>query len=193
MKSFSETERYLYNLNPDSLVIDGGGYHGNWFAQMFNLYACNIQVFEPAIGFYCECTKRAYEIELESEVKKIHCFNKGLWATNCELKFRIRGDSTGIFADSGEPETVNVVDIAGVIENAVHVDVLKLNIEGAEYDVIERMCKTGMVKQVDNVQVQFHNNFPGAMGRYKKICAMIEETHESEWDSGFVWQNFRKR
>jgi len=37
--------RYAYDLNPDSTVLDLGGYEGQWASNLFSRYLCNIYVF----------------------------------------------------------------------------------------------------------------------------------------------------
>ena len=51
------THRLNYELNNTSLVIDLGGYYGEWSEKIFNKYGCNIIIIEPVIEFYNEIVK----------------------------------------------------------------------------------------------------------------------------------------
>ena len=44
--------------------------------------------------------------------------------------------------------------------NHQHIDVLKLDIEGAEYEVIADLCSSGRIRQVDQLLVEFHHWMP---------------------------------
>jgi FkbM family methyltransferase len=49
--------RLLYDLpvTTGSLVIDAGGYKGEWSAGMISRYGCRSQIFEPVPAFYEHC------------------------------------------------------------------------------------------------------------------------------------------
>jgi len=47
-----QTLRLNYLLDEDSLVFDVGGYIGNFAADIFCKYNCNIYIFEPVTEFY---------------------------------------------------------------------------------------------------------------------------------------------
>ncbi len=42
-----KTLRLNYDLNQNSVVIDLGGYEGQWSSDLFSKYCCNIYIFEP--------------------------------------------------------------------------------------------------------------------------------------------------
>ena len=46
-----KTLRLNYELNEKSVVIDLGGYEGQWAADIFCKYVCSIHVFEPVKKF----------------------------------------------------------------------------------------------------------------------------------------------
>ena len=52
-------------------------------------------------------------------------------------------------------------------------DLLKMDIEGAEYPVLEQLCKNGLIRQVKQLLVEFHHFFPG-LG-IEKTNAAVEE------------------
>lgn len=40
------------------------------------------------------------------------------------------------------------------------IDLFKINIEGAEYDLLECIILNGYILKIKNIQVQFHDFFP---------------------------------
>jgi hypothetical protein len=60
--------------------------------------------------------------------------------------------------------------VTAIFESGVdRVNLLKINVEGAEYDILDKLIETGYIKNVDNIQVQFHNFVPNAEDRRQKI------------------------
>jgi len=192
MKAFSEHLRYEYNLNPDSIVIDGGGYEGNWFKTIWEKYHCNIHVFEPIGDFYMQCSKLATSLEAGPD-RKIKVYNDGLWSSDTWDSFSVRGDTSGAFTESSRNEIVHLTSASDVVSRLGHVDVMKLNIEGSEYEVLEWLFDTALLKRIDNIQVQFHFNFPEAKRKYPFITNLLSQTHRPEWDSEPTWQNWVKK
>ena len=43
--------RFDYELAPDSLVLDLGGYEGQWASDLYARQRCRIDVFEPVARF----------------------------------------------------------------------------------------------------------------------------------------------
>ncbi|MBI2318407.1 MAG: FkbM family methyltransferase, partial [Betaproteobacteria bacterium] len=59
-------------------------------------------------------------------------------------------------ADSFEVGTVTLAQVLGAAGRA-QCDVLKLDIEGAEYEVLERLCASGEVRRIGQLLVEFHH------------------------------------
>lgn len=193
MKNFNEGMRFEYPLTTDSLIVDAGGHEGNWFMPMWERYHCNIMVFEPVMDFYLKCSQRAYgdNHDVFSNTK-IAVFNSALGARECDIPISVQGDSSGIYG-SGETQQLCIVRDVRMFSGINDWAVLKLNIEGMEFDVIERLIETSMVSRVENIQVQFHRCVPNFEKRYAELRSKLLLTHEPEWDSEPVWQNWKKR
>jgi hypothetical protein len=89
----------------------------------------------------------------------------------------------------GKPVQVEILDIKDVMKDRI-VDLIKLNIEGMEYEVLERAIKLGLHKKMRNIQVQFHRTAINYQERYENIHQELLKTHELTYDFPFVWQNF---
>lgn len=190
MKTFNEALRYEYNLNSDSIVIDGGGYQGQWFSEIFKRYGCNIHVYEPVYRNNLECQIKAYDIGGKD---KIQVRRAALGGRYGGCVFKVNGDSSGRFAIDGTPEQIEVCGISDIVNYYKPVDLLKLNIEGMEFEVLESLIESGQIKNIKNIQVQWHMVFPDYKLRYEELTKKLNETHEQEWDSIPVWENWRLR
>lgn len=187
MKPFTEEDRYLYNLTPDSIVLDCGGYEGRWARGISERYGCTVHVLEPVRKFFNQTVKALLNLP------KVHVHNCGIGAVDGVVKFSIKGDMTGKFADNPESEWVNISSVEEVFKrlNLEKVDLLKLNIEGSEYDVLERLLDTGLIDRIHDFQVQWHDVVPGAEMRRASIISRLEPNRHLTFDHGWVWQNWR--
>ena len=189
MKPFEENDRYVYDLTPDSVVLDCGGYEGRWTAGIFEKYGCHVYVLEPITQFFDNIAKRF------SGNPKIHLWNYGISMEGQPEKFSIKGDMTGRYADNPEMQdvlTFSPQQIFGIINK--NIDLMKLNVEGAEFGVIEMMTiySPELIKRVRNLQVQWHSVVPDAQSRYDALQKKLAETHHLTFDHGWVLQNWER-
>lgn len=47
-----KTMRLMYDLGVDSVVMDIGGYEGQWASDIYAMYRCKVHVFEPVQEYY---------------------------------------------------------------------------------------------------------------------------------------------
>ena len=75
--------------------------------------------------------------------------------------------------------------------NIKKIDLITINIEGSEYDLLEHLIETGFVKNIGNIQIQFHNFVPNATERMHSIQNNLAKTHKLTYQSEFVWENWQ--
>jgi hypothetical protein len=68
-----------------------------------------------------------------------------------------------------------------------------VNIEGGEYELLERMLERGLTERVCDLQIQFHNFSPDAAERMAAIQRGLAATHRPTYQYRFVWENWRRR
>lgn len=189
MKPFEESDRYLYDLTPDSVVLDCGGYEGRWADGINEKYHCHIHIFEP-IAKFCFDIQRRFARE-----PKINVYNIGVGGSSGIVPFKIKGDMTGAYADNPETEWVNIQDVNEVFERLklTEMALMKLNVEGSEFPIIEKMLEKGLLSCVLNLQVQWHAVVPDYQARYDALQMRLAESHELTFEHGWIWQNWRLR
>ena len=72
-----------------------------------------------------------------------------------------------------------------------HIDLMKVNIEGGEYDLLEHLVETAVISKIANLQVQFHDFVPNAEARMAAIQACLRQTHVLTYQFPFIWENWR--
>jgi Methyltransferase FkbM domain len=90
---------------------------------------------------------------------------------------------------------VEIRDVAPVFAelDAERIDLLKMNIEGAEFDVLERLAETGWIDRIDELLIQFHDWAPAAPRRRRMIRRVLARTHTEVWNYPWVWERWVRR
>jgi len=179
------------NLTPDSVILDVGGYLGQFSASMLCKYSSNIYLFEPVAKFFNACCFRF------NGNNKVKCIKYGLSNRCCPETIYIANDASSIFPIEGScTETIQLITpkkfIADYSINIV--DLLKINIEGAEYDLLDYIISHhDIINKIKNIQVQFHIFVQNAEERRERIITRLEKTHKLTWRYDWVWENWELR
>ena len=181
--------RLDYELTADSTVLDVGGYVGDFADAIWQKFGCRVLIFEPMPEFFQQCEQRFAGND------KISVFNYGLGDNDEELQLSNSADGSSFCQSDGESVPAQIRDVAAVWRelNLQSVDLMKLNIEGGEYPLLDRMLETGLADQVENLQIQFHNFVHAAESQRNSLRNRLAQTHEEQWCYDFVWENWKSR
>jgi FkbM family methyltransferase len=181
--------RYDYNFNENSIVIDLGCYIGSFTENIYNKFNCYVYSFEPI--------KRYYDICLDKfqHINNIKVYNAGLSNENKKVDFTIAGDASSMYSNVDKPEVgVSLIKIDDFLkqQNILKVDLLKMNIEGGEYDLLEYIINNDISHLFENIQVQFHDNiFDGWEEKYNFIINNLSKTHYLTFKYEFAHENWK--
>jgi FkbM family methyltransferase len=181
------TLRLDYDLDNTSLVFDVGGFDGRWSAEIHARYGSKIHIFEP-VNTLAEEISRKF-----SRNPKLIVHHFGLGKEDVEQRISLALNESSTFKVAEQSEIVSIRDIAKFIKESGidKIDLLKVNIEGGEYDLLERLLDASMISMVVNIQVQFHDFVPNADQRMLQIQQRLSLTHEPTYQFPFVWENWR--
>jgi FkbM family methyltransferase len=176
-------------LHKNSIVFDVGGYKGHFAHEIYGRYGCTIFVFEP-IAEYATYLRKRFRGK-----KKIKIFNFGLGDRDKRIRLYLRDDRTSQYKKYGQYEDAKIMRIGRFLQQyrIKEIDLIGINIEGGEYDLLEYLIKSGIVKRINNIQVQFHPVVENAEKRMNKIQKALYKTHEPTYQYPFVWENWRRR
>jgi hypothetical protein len=73
-----------------------------------------------------------------------------------------------------------------------HIDLIKINIEGSEYELLEHIIENNLHVKIKNLQIQFHKIFNDSEEKREKIRKSLSLTHKLTYDYTFVWENWEK-
>jgi FkbM family methyltransferase len=171
-----ERIRYEYDLQSTSVVIDLGAYQGEWANEIHAKYGCHIIAVEPT--------------EYIRDYKNGQIINKAAGTHNGKMSFGGRCYYSSIF-EAGDHE-YECFDVNELIESCTEIDLLKVNIEGAEYDVLQHIIGAGLHTRIKNIQVQFHQIEGVPYGLwYEQLSKDLNKTHSLTWHYPFCWENWQ--
>jgi FkbM family methyltransferase len=154
--------------------IDCGAFDGCSISQARKLWKdCTIYSFEP----------------LPENIEKIkYCgvnlIKKAVWIEDGTADFHIglpqsgtliKGKTTGKLNDCIEVETINFSKWLKDNVNKDDYNIVKMNIEGAEYEVINHLYKNNMLSWISKWFVQWHvGKIPIELEEHKRISKLIK-------------------
>jgi len=186
-----KTLRLDYKLDSSSTVFDVGGYVGDFAEDIYDKFGCRIFVFEPVPSFFNQCVER-----FEGN-QSIRCLNYGLssksgWheiiQSNNESSF-IKADLDGIKQKAEVRSIAEVISELGVEK----IDLIKINIEGGEFDLLPAIINSELIEKIKYLQVQFHNFDSNAAEARSQIRKALEKTHREMWNYEFLWESWELR
>lgn len=177
-----------FNLNAESLVVDFGGFRGDWAAAMIDNYGVQCLIVEP-IPSFAEAIARRFEGD--SRVR-IMCCGFGKEAGKREIY--LADDATGINAH-GIPISVEfcTVTVLGHFIATTGVSVASVNIEGGEYELLESLLDSGLISVFKTLLIQFHHIDKISEMHYEKLQQQLLLGHNLTWDYPYVWQRWDRK
>jgi FkbM family methyltransferase len=179
------------DIDSGSIVLDAGAYTGDWAQEIMDRYHPIIHAFEPDPRNFKHLARKA----LENPRIIAHSF--GLGEKNEQVRMTLEYLGSSMFSDTNsKPDApwaeVEIRDIVDTWKSLSldRVDFMKINIEGAEFPLLERMIEANLLPRVDCFMIQFHEWHPDAYARRRKIRKALRKTHKLEWDYHFVWEKW---
>jgi len=109
-------------------------------------------------------------------------------------KFSYAANATSEFiaAEGAKVIEAQVLDVSSFFDQLDDESVacLKLNIEGGEYEVLERLIATNKIALCKCLLIQFHAQPEGWERRHKDIEMSLQLTHVREWCYPMVWEKW---
>lgn len=179
---FPEHKRYEYDLDKSSIVIDIGFYQGTFSKIIYEKYGCQIYAFEPIKTFYDQAVNSP----------NIKLYNYGIGAYNRYEKISIQKDASSIFLVSELSEIILIRSIEEVLTELKldQIDLIKINIEGCEFELLEKIISLNLQNKIKNIQVQFHKFVNNSETRRDQITNELQKTHKLTYNFPFIWENW---
>tara|TARA_R100000664_G_C2757684_1_gene146075 strand:- start:606 stop:1199 length:594 start_codon:yes stop_codon:yes gene_type:complete len=176
-----------YELSKDSVVLDIGGYRGDFAHDIHSKYGCQVHIFEPISSFY------DFIVDRFKEVEDVHVHNFGIADEDSSVKISLNGDESSVFKEGKIMEDISLRGVSDVLKELSldRIDLAKVNIEGGEYPLLSHLIETKLIERISNIQIQFHTFAdPDGMRRFA-LRNKLKETHNEKFNYEFVWEGWQ--
>lgn len=180
--------RFLYPLDQKSVVVDLGGFDGQWASDIFARYCCQVHVFEIVPEYAARINARF------ANNRMITAYDFGLGACDESVSVSLAGVSSSVHRQSSRNSVSGrIVRAADFLQQLGidRVDLMKVNIEGGEYDLIRHLAESRWLGRIVDLQIQFHDFVDDADSRLSQMHAILSRTHRPTYQYRFVWENWR--
>lgn len=181
--------RQEYDLDTNSLVVDLGGYKGQWASDIYARYNCRVLVFEPIRSFATQIERRF------ARNPRVEVFCVALGSHRRQESIGLSADGSSVYREAPQRELIQFDDVAAFfLEHRIDgVDLLKVNIEGGEYELLPRMIEAGLIGKIKHLQIQFHDIAADSAARMDGIRRDLAKTHSLTYEYRFVWEGWTRR
>lgn len=176
----------LYNLNlkNTSVVFDMGTYDGEYYYTLYNKFQPIIHTFEPIEEFTKNLPKVPNLV--------INAFALG--KQNETFKLSLSGNSSSAFTFGNKITCLKKKFIDYVtINNINSIDLIKINIEGGEYELLNAIIDCEWTDKIDMYLIQFHYLSHNPIAQRQKIINKLKQTHEPVFYYPFVWELWKRK
>lgn len=168
-----ETEIYKFSTtNPAPLIIDCGSNIGLSVVYFKKLCAnAKVLAFEPDQKIAQTLQKNIDSFGLEN----VELNQKAIWIHNDGVEFQEEGGFSGRIPKEGDIQNivkVPSVSLKKILEKYDKIDFLKMDIEGAEFEVLKD-CK-GQLSKIENLFIEYHSHISESQNLHL-ILAMLTE------------------
>ena len=177
-------------IDHDSVVLDVGAYKGEWAEPIWDRCHPTIHCFEPAPRPYAQLSAKFAGNE------RVHVHPYGLGGRDSTGSLALAGAGASFYDADPTFDRIEVPirDVVGVLEELGldEIDLIKINIEGGEYDLVDRLASSGRLAQMRYVLIQFHEWHPNAYARRRRNRRALARHHEEVWCYRWVFELWRR-
>lgn len=171
------------------VVIDLGGYRGDWSAMLLDAAPIDftLHIFEPIAEYAAQIQERF----AKDSRAQLHTLAASTFYGM--IPMTVAGD--GSTSHRGEPD--RLVDCTDFVDFlAKHcpqgVKLLKMNVEGEEFALLEHLIGSGAIKTVESLLIQFHSDTDLA-SNYQSVRLVLSETHTGPETEDWTWEIWVRR
>jgi FkbM family methyltransferase len=186
-------DRYLYEhaLDSNSLVMDVGSHEGTYADAVFHRYHCRMHCFEPMPAHFSQLARR-----LQAE-PGVRLQQVALGDRTCQIAMSVKGPAAAQAGFFRRRQLVQMQDVADVFATLDQdLDLLKIDIGGGEYALLQRMLEKDLLRRCRKVLVRFHDQPISrrlATKLRRDLINGIERTHDAIFSYPFVWEGWQRK
>lgn len=165
------------HLGPQSIVVDSGAHRGEFSRELKRRFGCGCWLVEANPYLAAKLRADGFATAISAAL--------GSSDGKTQFIFRENPEAGGVVSQSANEsvvEEVQMISLQTVMRQTgvTRIDLLKLDIEGAEFDVIEK-TPDDLLISIGQITVEFHDFLPGFRGR-----GLFERARQRLAKLGFV-------
>jgi hypothetical protein len=126
-------------------------------------------------------------IEGKYQGKNVFLYNYGLAASDKVAQFQLSGDASGLSENPQNAVKFTLKDITNEMVFSNPISLVICNIEGGEYELVNRLVESSLIKNIEVLLLQFHNIHETSRRDMANIRGLLARTHYSEFKYDFIW------
>jgi FkbM family methyltransferase len=162
----------IYKIGFDTktpYILDCGANIGLSILYLKELFpSARITGFEPDDSNFSLLQKNTADLE------NVTILKKAVWKENGVIQFASEGSLSSKIVSEGESQTISIPSVRLRDYLTEDIDFLKLDIEGAEYEVLKD-CGDAL-SQVKNLFIEYHGHF-GTLDQLNEIFFLLRKNH----------------
>jgi FkbM family methyltransferase len=188
-------------LTVDSIVVDIGGNIGeDAQALIQKAYPSTYIILELVPKFFTNL------VDKFKDNRAVFVYNFGLASGKAELNVKVEGDATSVFKNTAASQLVTK-NVTLRLENGTEfftmlgigcfdVDLMTMNCEGGEYDILESLVSSSLIRHIRHVQFATHVTLAGLndpVRRYCRLQELLARTHTLTYQYKFNWETWTRK
>ena len=181
--------KYSLDLAKEGIVLDIGAYKGNFTLNLLRKNPkLTFLLYEPILQ-YCNIARNNL-----GDQTNVVIIQKGISSDGRKIQLRDEGlRSRQIIRPSDTHLEIQTQNILALFEADSRIELLKMNIEGMEYECLEILIKTEKLKLANNLLIQFHNFESTSEDRYLAIRNKLIVEYDCVFSYKWIWELWKRK
>ena len=179
-----EKLKYGMKFRSDGLILDIGSYLGKYTRKLLKKNpGMTFWLYEPIPEYYRACLVRFKGRE------NVSVYQKAVSADGRAIRMQIDGlrsrQELNTKNDVLEFASINIQEI---FDSAAEIELLKMNIEGIEYECLNLLILSNSLIKAKYLLIQFHNFESGAEKKRNLVRKAIEKDFTNVFNYEWMWE-----
>ena len=181
--------KYSLDLAKEGIVLDIGAYKGNFTLNLLRKNPkLTFLLYEPILQYYNIARNNL------GDQTNVVIIQKGISSDGRKIQLRDEGlRSRQIIRPSDTHLEIQTQNILALFEADSRIELLKMNIEGMEYECLEILIKTEKLKLANNLLIQFHNFESTSEDRYLAIRNKLIAEYDCVFSYKWIWELWKRK
>lgn len=184
-----ENSKYDLDLEAGGIVLDIGAYKGQFTEKI--LAKNNDLVFwlyEPISEYFQICER------LFANNSAVTIYETAVSEDGRDFEMQVDGLRSRKTADNtADSIRIASTDIQNIFDSAKEFELLKMNIEGMEFECLEKLISTNSLVKAKYLLIQFHNFEGDSPLRLAKISETLKKDYENIWKYDWIWELWKRK